>query len=193
MRLFGCSTFQSTLGVLKMTTKKTTKPAVKPATVNATAIGKHIGEQLGELQAGYDKAAKATDAINADVKTLRDAKIKIGASRKTCAVAGAIYDAMPSTLSAGTRANMLSSIRKAVNEGGKFSHNPGRDKAKAKGAKAGGGTIMIAIPSGAKAEDAAAKLRAGFEKLRAASDDLAKLAAFLVDALDDAGFPESAE
>ena len=177
-----------------MTTKKTVKPAVKP--VNATAIGKHIGEQLGELQAGYDKAAKATDAINADVKTLRDAKIKIGASRKTCAVAGAIYDAMPSTLSAGTRANMLSSIRKAVNEGGKFSHNPGRDakaKGKAKGAKTGGGTIMIAIPSGAKAEDAAAKLRAGFEKLRAASDDLAKLAAFLVDALDDAGFPESDE
>ena len=66
-------------------------------------------------------------------------------------------------------------------------------KAKAKGAKAGGGTIMIAIPSGAKAGDAANKLRAGFEKLRAASDDLAKLAAFLVDALDDAGFPESDE
>ena len=178
-----------------MTMKKTVKPAtVKP--VNATAIGKHIGEQLGELQAGYDKAAKATDAINADVKTLRDAKIKIGASRKTCAVAGAIYDAMPSTLSAGTRANMLSSIRKAVNEGGKFSHNPGRDargKGKAKGAKAGGGTIMIAIPSGATAENAANKLRAGFNKLKESSDDLAKLAAFLVDALDDAGFPESDE
>jgi hypothetical protein len=176
-----------------MTTKKTTKPATtKP--VNATAIGKHIGEQLGELQAGYDKAAKATDAINADIKALRDAKIKIGASRKTCAVASAIYDAMPATLSSGTRANMLTSIRKAVNEGGKFSHNPSRDNKakKTKGAKSGG-TIMIAIPSGAKAEDAAAKLRAGFEKLRAANDDLAALAAFLVDALDDAGFPESDE
>jgi hypothetical protein len=180
-----------------MTTKKTSKPAtVKP--VNATAIGKHIGEQLGELQAGYDKAQSATAAINADIKTLRDAKIKIGASRKTCAVASAIYDAMPERLAAGTRANMLSTIRKAVNEGGKlkwFSHNPNRDNKakKTKGAKTSGGTIMIAIPSGAKASDAAAKLRAGFEKLRVSSDDLAALAAFLVDALDDAGFPESDE
>lgn len=178
-----------------MTTKKTVKPATaKP--VNATAIGKHIGEQLGEMKEGYDRAAKAVDAINADVKALRDAKIKIGANARTCAVASAIFDAMPSTLSAGYRRNMLSTIRTVVNQGGKFSHNPGRDakaKGKAKGAKTGGGTIMIAIPSGAKAEDAAAKLRAGFEKLRAASDDLAKLAAFLVDALDDAGFPESDE
>ena len=177
-----------------MTTKKTTKPAVKP--VNATAIGKHIGEQLGEMKEGYDRAAKAVDAINADVKALRDAKIKIGANARTCAVASAIFDAMPSTLSAGYRRNMLSTIRTVVNQGGKFSHNPGRDakaKGKAKGAKAGGGTIMIAIPSGAKAEDAAAKLRAGFEKLRAANDELAALAAFLVDALDDAGFPESDE
>jgi len=176
-----------------MTTKKTTKPATaKP--VNATAIGKHIGEQLGEMQAGYDKAQSATDAINADIKTLRDAKIKIGDVRK-CAVAMAIFNAMPSTLSIGTRNNRLSIIRKAVNEGGKFSHNPNRDNKtkKTKGAKAGGGTIMIAIPSGAKADDAAAKLRAGFEKLRAANDELAALAAFLVDALDDAGFPESDE
>lgn len=171
-----------------MTIKKTSK--AKTPAINPTAIGKHIGQQLGELQAGYDKAAKATDAINADVKTLRDAKVKIGASRKTCAVAGAIYDAMPETLSAGTRANMLSSIRKAVNEGGKFSHNPSRKaKGKATGAKANGGSIMIAFPKGSDAVAAAGALRKGFNKMREASDQLAALAAFLTDALDDAGFP----
>jgi hypothetical protein len=45
---------------------------------------------------------------------------------------------------------------------------------------------MIAISSGAKAKDAAAKLRAGFNKMKESGDELAKLAAFLIDALDDA-------
>ena len=179
-----------------MTTKKTVKQSAKPATkaIDATAIGKHIGQKLGELQAGYDQAAKATDAINADIAELRKAKLSIGASRKTCAIAGSIYDAMPASLSAGTRANMLSSIRKAVNNGGKFSHNPNRKvdaKGKAKGAKAEGGSIMIAFPKGAKADSAAGALRKGFNKMREASDHLAALAAYLCDALDDAGFPAS--
>ena len=47
---------------------------------------------------------------------------------------------------------------------------------------------MIAIGSGAKASDAAAKLRAGFNKMKEASDELAKIAAFMIDALDDAGY-----
>jgi hypothetical protein len=66
-----------------------------------------------------------------------------------------------------------------------YNENASRD-AKKKGAKAGGGTIMIAISSGAKAKDAAAKLRAGFNKMKDSGDELAKLAAFLIDALDDA-------
>lgn len=181
-----------------MTIKKTTKPATKAAkpAINTTAIGRHIGESLGQLQSGLEIAAKATEAINADVKTLRDAKVKIGASRKTCPIAAAIYDGMPSTLSSGTRANMLSTIRKAVNDGGKFSHNPSRD-AKGKtggkgktGAKTGGGNILISIGKGSAANDAADKLRKGFNAMKAANDGLANLAAFMLDALDDAGFAE---
>jgi hypothetical protein len=186
------------MGIQIMTTKaKATNKATKGKTpaINPTAVGRHIGENLGQLQSGLLIAAKATEAINVDVKTLRDAKIKIGASRKTCAVAGAIYDAMPSTLSAGTRANMLSSIRKAVNEGGKFSHNPSRAKSGGKktGAKQGAGNIVISIGKGADVADVAEKLRKGFNAMKAANDGLATLAAFLIDALDDAGFPESAE
>jgi hypothetical protein len=48
---------------------------------------------------------------------------------------------------------------------------------------------MIALAAGDTPEAAAAKLRKGFEKMRAANDGLANLASFLVDALDDAGFP----
>ena len=52
---------------------------------------------------------------------------------------------------------------------------------------------MIAISSCAKAKDAAAKLRAGFNKMKDSGDELAKLAAFLIDALDDAGHADEAE
>jgi hypothetical protein len=182
-----------------MTTKKVTK-AVKPATkpaVNAIAVGRHLGESLGQLQSGLDIALKATEAINADVKTLRDAKVKLGASRRTCPVSSAIFDALPSTLATTTRNNMLSAIRKAVNETGKFSHNPnrktGETKAKggkAKGAKTGAGNILISIGKGSNAKDVAEKLRKGFNAMKSANDELANLAAFMLDALDDAGFPD---
>jgi hypothetical protein len=180
-----------------MTTKKISKPATKPATkpaFDSIESGKIIGASFARLSAADEIAAKATEAIQAQVKAMREAKITIGKSRATCSVASAIYDAM-ATVKASTRTVYLSLIRKAVNETGKFSMNATRDakkaKAKAKGAKATGGNIVISLASGAEAKDAAAKLRAGFEKMRAANDGLASLAAFLVDALDEAGFPAS--
>ena len=124
---------------------------------------------------------------------MREAKITIGKSRATCPIASAIYDAMTAVKPA-SRTVYLSLIRKAVNETGKFSMNASREankpkgaKAKAKGAKATGGNIVISIASGATAKDAAAKLRAGIEKMRQ-QDALAALAAFLTDALEEAGF-----
>jgi len=178
-----------------MTTKKISKPATKPATkpaFDSIESGKIIGASFARLSAADEIAAKATEAIQAQVKAMREAKITIGKSRATCSVASAIYDAM-ATVKASTRTVYLSLIRKAVNETGKFSMNATRDakKAKAKGAKTTSGNIVISLASGAEAKDAAAKLRAGFEKMRAANDGLASLAAFLVDALDEAGFPAS--
>jgi hypothetical protein len=52
---------------------------------------------------------------------------------------------------------------------------------------------MIAISSGAKAKDAAAKLRNGFNKMKESGDELAKLAAFMLDALDDEGYTDEVE
>lgn len=171
----------------------TKKSAVKTPSINATAIGRDIGLNIGKADASLHEIGKATEAIKAGIKNLRDAKIKLGANRKTCAVSAAIYDAMPETLKPATRNQYLSGIRKAVNEGKPFSMNASRKAGGKKGAKTGSGTIMITLAAGDKAEVAAAKLRKGFEKMREANDALAALAAYLVDALDDAGFPEDAE
>ena len=181
-----------------MTTKKISKPATKPATkpaFDSVESGKIIGASFARLSTADAIASEATEAIQAQVKAMREAKITIGKSRATCSVASSIYDAM-ATVKASTRTVYLSLIRKAVNETGKFSLNAARDAKKAKattakGAKATGGNIVISLASGAEAKDAAAKLRAGFEKMRSANDGLASLAAFLVDALDEAGFPAS--
>ena len=160
-----------------------TKKNAKPASINATAIGRDIGVNLGVVHG----ASTATDTIKAHIKTLRDAKIKIGANKQTCAVASAIYDGMPDSLAVATRNQYLSKIRAAVNEGKTFNMNSGRKAGKKTGAKAGNsGTIMIAIKAGDTAEKASETLRKGFEKMRAANDSLAALAAFLVDALDEA-------
>ena len=183
-----------------MTTRKSNrKPAVKPAVkFDAIASAKIIGDNLGQAAAAVDVLGAATIKINEQVKAMRGAKVKIGGSRRTYPVAAAVYDAMPAHLMVGTKNNYLTAIRAAVNGKADFQFPNGSTKAKgakakAKGAKASGGTIMIAISSGAKAKDAAAKLRAGFNKMKESGDELAKLAAFLIDALDDAGHTDEAE
>lgn len=184
-----------------MTTRKTNrKPAaVKPAKAfDVIAAAKIIGDNIGQAKAAADVLVNATAKINEQVKAMRGAKVKIGGSRRTCPNAAAVYDALPAHLNASTKANYLSAIRTAVNGKADFQFPNGSAKAKAakakaKGAKASGGTIMIAISSGAKAKDAAAKLRAGFNKMKDSGDELAKLAAFLIDALDDAGHAAEAE
>lgn len=169
------------------TVKKTTKPATKAVAPVATETLKGFAERAG-LNAAGAESAKA--ACNAACQELHKAKAKIGDARK-CPLAQAFLAKRFGTAkkAASTKANALRSFRKAVETGKPYTENGAREaKAKGKGAKAGGGTIMIAIGSGAKAGDAAAKLRAGFNKMKEANDDLAKVAAFLLDALDEAGY-----
>lgn len=183
-----------------MTTKKvskTSKPATKPAVqFDALKSAAVIADQLVQAHAAQVVLGDATKAINEQCKAMRAAKVKIGGSRRTCPISAALYDRMPESLAAGTKANYLTAIRTAVNEGKDFKFPNGSDKKAGKktGAKTGGtGTIMIALSAGDKPEAAANKLRKGFEKMREASDDLAKLAAYLVDALDEAGFGGESE
>ena len=138
-------------------------------------------------------ANAAADFLDS-VKELRAHKVKLGDVR-TCENAKAVMAAMPESLNPKTKANYLSEIRKAVNDGAELSLNSSRDKAKAatkaKGGKAGKaktgtGNILISIGKGAKPADAAEKLLKGFNAMKSANDELAGLAAFLIDAIADA-------
>ena len=80
------------------------------------------------------------------------------------------------------KAKYASYFKVAVESGKPYSEG-NSNKAKAKG-----GNIMIAFPKAASGEDAAAKLMVGFNKMKDANSQLAELAAFLIDALADAGF-----
>ena len=176
-----------------MTTKSKAVKAVKPytATPAHVALAKTCGEALNT--AGSAKA-RAHDAA----AKLHEAKAEVGAKGK-CPLAIAFIDArFPKGLnakgkkvSAGTIDTVLGEFRKAVKSGKGYDENAARIKGKKTGAKQSGGAIMIALAAGDTPEAAAGKLRKGFEKMRAANDALAEIAAYLVDALDDAGFPES--
>lgn len=171
-----------------------TKAKAKTPAINATAVGRDIGLNIGVADASLAEIGKATQAISAGIKNLRDAKIKLGASRRTCAVSAAIYDAMPDTLAVATRNQYLSGIRKAVNEGKAFSMNSSRKtgadakgkKGGKKGAKQNSGAIMIVIGRKDTAPKAAEKFLAGINKMKSANDALAGLAAFLIDGLNEA-------
>jgi hypothetical protein len=180
---------------IQMTTKSKAVKAVKAvkpyvATPAHVALATTCGEALNT--AGSAKA-RAHDAAS----KLHAAKAEVGAKGK-CPLAVAFINArFPKGLnakgkkvSAGTIDTVLGEFRKAVKTGKGYDENAAR-KGKKTGAKTGGGSIMIALSPADKAETAAGKLRKGFEKMRSANDALAELAAYLVDALDDAGFPES--
>jgi hypothetical protein len=183
-----------------MTIKKTNKPATKPAAYKASASHVALAAQAGlNLRNGES----AREAVTKACGELHKAKAVIGDAR-TCPLAQAFLDkrfplgkgVSGKKVSAQVMANALSAFRSAVKTGKGYNENAGRDKAKAKGktgAKTSGGNVMIVIGAGDKPQAVAVKLRKGFEKLRGMNDEFASLAAFLVDALDDAGFTESDE
>ncbi len=181
-----------------MTTRKV---AVKPAAKSTKAAAPVVTETLkgfaerAGLNAAGAESAKA--ACNEACQALHKAKAKVGDARN-CPLAQAFLAKRFANkkAAASTKANALSAFRKAVGTGKPYTENGTREakaKAKAKGAKASGGTIMIAIGSGATDKDAAAKLRNGFNKMKESGDELAKLAAFMLDALDDEGYTDEAE
>ena len=173
-----------------MTTKAKAKKVVKMPTINATAIAREIGVNLGIV----DGALNATQKIKEGIKTLRDAKITIGASRRTCAVAQAIFDGMPDSLAVSTKNMYLSGVRLAVNEGKAFDTNASK-KGKAKGAKRGANTkgkakttALIAIGKKDTCAQAEGKLRKFFNTVKDEKNGFKAfpLMAFLIDALDNA-------
>jgi hypothetical protein len=171
-----------------MTTKAKAVKAVKPYTATAAhvALAKTCGEALNTAGSAKERAHDAAAKLHA-------AKAEVGAKGK-CPLAIAFIDArFPKGLnakgkkvSAGTVDTVLGEFRKAVKSGKGYDENAARKAGKKTGAKAGSGNILISIGKAAKPDDAADKLLKGFNALKAANDGLAGLAAFLIDAIDDA-------
>ena len=194
-----------------MTTK--TK-AAKPALVNnivakpeLIALAKLAGQSALGTQTMRDKCNEAC-------KALHKAKAKIGHATK-CELAKAFLAERfaGKAAKAGSKTVILSAFRKAVESGKDYNENASKAKKKAvtkqdapkasdaveteaaetetakpvvvqKQPKDDDTTIILALPRKAKAKDAAKKMRAFVEKMRQ-SEELAPLAAYIVDVLDE--------
>lgn len=193
-----------------MTTK--TKAAKQPAIVNnivakpeLIALAKLAGQSALGTQTMRDKCNEAC-------KALHKAKAKIGHATK-CELAKAFLAERfaGKAAKAGSKTVILSAFRKAVESGKDYNENASKTKKKAvtkqdapkasdaveteaaetakpvvvqKQPKDDDTTIILALPRKAKAKDAAKKMRAFVEKMRQ-SEELAPLAAYIVDVLDE--------
>ena len=177
-----------------MTTKQTKAPKGKAEPMQTKQADNMLIGIVGAVKSLQDaEQAKAvlTDKINADCKALHDNGIRFGKSRRTCHFSQVTFDALlAQQYSEKTANNILSTIRACVNDGKKFSFNPNRKDASNKGNKGTKGqTIMIALTKKDDGDSAATKLLNGFNKMKDSdNDELAHLAAFLIDAIVDAGY-----
>jgi hypothetical protein len=80
-----------------------------------------------------------------------------------------------------TLANCASYFKRAVETGEAYNENASKTKGESK-------NIMIAFPKTASGAEAASKIMAMIGKMQEANNQLADLAAFLIDAVKDAGF-----
>ena len=193
-------------------TTKTKAKAAKPALVdNIVAKPEHIAlaKLAGQSALGTQTMREKCDEA---CKALHKAKAKIGHATK-CQLAKAFLAERFAGKKAkpASKNVILSAFRKAVESGKPYTENPGKtkkavtkqDAPKASDAveaveavetakpvvvtkppKDDDTTIILALPRKAKAKDAAKKMRAFVEKMRQ-SEELAPLAAYLVDVLDE--------
>jgi len=176
----------------KAATKAPSAATITLSDDGALSLAVGIAAAVKSYEKSLTEVTSLMDKINADCKTLRAAKRTLGKSRRTCALAQAIYVQLKSDEYAdGTANNILSAIRACVNDGKKFDLNANR-KAKAKGESTG--NIMVAIASGDDGAKAAAKFLKAFNKMKESdNDELTSLAAFLIDAIDAAGYLEEVD
>ena len=192
-----------------MTTKS---KAAKPAVVNnIVAKPEHVA--LAKL-AGQSALGTITmrEKCNEACKALHKAKAKIGHATKCQLAKAFLAERFAGKKASGaTKSQILSCFRKAVESGKDYNENASKakkavtkqDAPKASDAieaveteeaakpvivtkppKDDDTTIILALPRKAKAKEAAKKMRAFVEKMRQ-SEELASLAAYIVDVLDE--------
>lgn len=165
---------------------KTAKPAAYSATPEDIKLAKACGTFLNTGESAKIKASEAAILLHKHGAVVG----KYG----ECPLANNFVEgrfpggknAKGKKVSADVIKVILSAFRTAVKTGKGYDENASRNKAKGKDKGEKVKTVMIAFPLNASAEDVATKLRAGFNKMKEV-DALSELAAYLLDALDDAG------
>ncbi len=109
--------------------------------------------------AAAKSAATAKEAFTAAAKKLRDAKVVIGKSVRTCKLSQAFLNArFGEGKKPASASNILAAFRAAVNEGKAYDENKARTKAKAKAAETkAAGADVASDDEAAETEDKAAK------------------------------------
>lgn len=128
---------QATLSIVAANTAKQA-PAAKPASTRARTAANTAAkpkatwnvDMIANIATDIITLGKASEAkadLAKHVKFLRDNKITLGKSRRTCAISKELHAAFQSHgVSDATAANYLTAFRVAVNEGKEFNLNPAR-------------------------------------------------------------------
>ena len=179
-----------------MTTKaKVSKPAVKAAAKPAYVATPADINLAGSVGLNLKQGETARAAVNKAVSELHAHGAVIGDAR-TCPLAQAFIDkrfpggkgVTGKKVTAGSMANALNAFRAAVKSGKAYNENKGRETAKAAGKKGAkvGGAIVLSFPAGVKADSIADKMDKAIGKMKeSGNESLIRLAAYLVDALDE--------
>ena len=178
----------------KASLKQSKADAVAPTAVEVTLSEAEIIKLSQSIGSNYVLSKSAAQAGAEACKKLFLAGVKIGKRKATktqraCTRTAAFLEARyPNGLNAKgekvtdeTLANVASYFKRAVETGNPYTENA----TKAKGA---GNTIMVAINKSGTGAEAAGKLMGMINKMKEANDELAKLAACLVDAITAAGY-----
>ncbi len=114
---------------------------------------------VSEFGTAARTAATAKETMAASAKKLRDAKVVIGKSVRTCKLCQAFLTArFGEGKKPASASNILAAFRAAVNEGKAYDENKARTKAKAKAAETkAAGADVASDDEAAETEDKAAK------------------------------------
>lgn len=111
-------------------------PAKKPAAKKTAAPAKWddaLVNRIIENTVAVARVEELRKTLDMDITKFRTYKVKLGASRRTCAVSQQFFAGfIAQGVNEKTAANYLSCLRAAINDGKAFSLNQSRDNAKGK-------------------------------------------------------------
>ena len=174
------------LAATKAATKAPSNEVITLSNAEALRLADIVGISAYSKE---DSGFRLADAC----KALHKAGVKLGRitatkTAKACPIIAAYvagrfpggFNRKNEAVDTATKAKYASYFKVAVESGKAYSEG--------NASKSAGKNIMIGFAMAASGEDAANKLLKGFNKMKDANSELATLAGFLIDALEEAGF-----